>query len=142
MDNFVSDFYSPHRSSSSSTSSISPPLQNVDETFLSFVWNILIEQDDLNIGTIQAINNNDDSEHEGSNNGDQKPQIDKGKGKKKAVATSSHALVALSKEEVQLGRRALKEKHGENLRIMATPDVAWTALTTSHIRVSCSVPSY
>lgn len=130
LDTFVSEFYSPSRSTSSSMAP--PPQQNQDEHFLTFVWSILSEQEDISIGVIKVAEKESESEEE-SKGGKRK------NGNSKASITSSHSLEELPAEEFQLGRKALMEKYGDDLRIMVDPDVAWAALTTSHAKASLTL---
>ena len=161
---FIADFYA--RSSSASGTALD---QLVDDSFVSFVWDALVAEPDVRIGVLSAIPGPAaDPEHDarpdgispaldvdgdGDGDGDVKPSSSpakgkgKGKGKGKRAkadrkpAGPTHALRILDDAERALGRDALQDLYGDQLRIVASEETARVAITGSHARVRPSFPS-
>jgi hypothetical protein len=141
--------------SSPSSSSLLPPApqqqhQNTDPAFLSFVWNTLLRQDDVHVGVLSRIGveGSGDEGNKESEQGQVEPAAatedvkGKGKAKVKTAKTgakdqpATHSLRLLDNDEKAIPREELLEKYGENLRIAAGEQTAWTAITGSPMRVS------
>ncbi|GAA5911965.1 uncharacterized protein JCM6883_000748 [Sporobolomyces salmoneus] len=187
--NFISDFYSSRSSSSSipstsaSTSSATTTVQQVDDTFLTFIWNTLVEQPDVRVGLLKNLENqaeastpalptNDDNtqgepqagpststsndviaptsaEGGGGGGGDEeesdlKPA--KKPARKKTVSnpstTPTHELTLVPSETASLGYVHLSEVYSNQgeLRVLASPQTAWKAITGSHSRPTSITP--
>lgn len=131
MNSFVATYYTP-----AATTGPGPILksssQKLDNDFLTYVWNRLIEQDEVRIAVIEAI---EEEEKENEESVEDAPK--KGKGKAKAkIAEPTECLRNLTEEELETGKDALVEKFGNDLRIVTSEDATWAAITGSHERVS------
>ncbi|GAA5858602.1 hypothetical protein JCM8547_001385 [Rhodosporidiobolus lusitaniae] len=55
LSSFISLFYSQQAASSSSSSSAPQVQQTIDDAFLAFVWNALVEQEDVRVGVVEKL---------------------------------------------------------------------------------------
>ena len=129
LDSFVTAYYDT-TSSAGQGPILKSSTQKLDSHFLTYVWNRLIEQEEIRIAVIEPI--------DPSENGSVEPEkLKKGKGKAKAkVVESTERLRDLTEEEIESGKEFLVEKFGEDLRIVTSGDATWAAITGSHERVS------
>ncbi|GAA5970358.1 hypothetical protein JCM3765_000362 [Sporobolomyces pararoseus] len=172
---FISDFYSTH-SAKASSSSTPPTLQQVDETFLTFIWNTLVDQPDVRVGLLKNLEtpqpepepepepepstsskpsevpeNTNQQEEEDS---DLKP-TKKPSRKSKPTKTSSsstaannnstaptHELTLVPSSVASLGYSHLSSVYSSQgeLRVLASPQTAWKAITGSHARPTSITP--
>lgn len=176
MSSFITDFYSPTKPSAGSSSASGKAStsqqqqqqqQNTDPAFLSFVWDTLVNQEDVHVGVLSLLaavpkEEELEEEEEDSQNGDDDEENEeeesspklKGKGKAKAKAPKAkrkkkardvgkdegtHHFEVLADEKAAWSRDKLMEEFGDTLRIAVGPDTAWTAITGSSMRVSLFV---
>ncbi|GAA5926196.1 hypothetical protein JCM1841_001152 [Sporobolomyces salmonicolor] len=151
---FVSYFYSTHAPSSSSSndpssSSASTTQQTVDDAFLRFIWDTLVNQPDVRVGLLTALPAPPplpEPAHAGSNadNDDDEEDSKSRKTKKKAPPKPkgpTHEMRILGEDEGREGRDALVQRYGEEgLRVVAGAETAWAAITGSHARPTAITP--
>jgi hypothetical protein len=184
---FISDFYANNSKSTLATTS-SLQQQQIDDDFLTFIWNTLVEQDDVRVGLLKNLeeeetldqgggaaragpsnSQNDAQVQTGPNNertaepaaaveeeeeeeeedNDLKP-TKKPSRKKPITATCSttptHELTLLPNSIASLGYSYLSttylttNQQGGELRVLASPETAWKAITGSHSRPTAITP--
>lgn len=172
----ISDFYSSRSTSSSSSTPTPAQHQLIDDPFLTFIWNTLVEQPDVRVGVLKLLElppkhgNNDEEivnpepssssfgpsqpstvvvEKDGSDS-DLKP-IKRPARKKPTSApstTPTHELTLLSPSTSSLGYSHLSSLYsssgggggGGQLRVLASPETAWKAITGSHSKPNSITP--
>ncbi|GAA6011482.1 hypothetical protein JCM10207_002634 [Rhodosporidiobolus poonsookiae] len=167
----ISQFYAsapafPSSSASTSTTpaSFGPATQLVDDAFVGFVWDTLVQQDDVRVGVLSPIaapaeeeggEKREDGDAEGAKKDEdgEEEQDKAGKGKGKAVASKrvrkkplkamgpTHEMRFLDGAEREEGRERLVEKYGENVRVLVGEETAWAAITGSHTKISSITPT-
>lgn len=124
--------------------------QKVDDAFVSFVWNALVDQPDVRVGVLSKIGTaGQDAPADGSGqtgadaemvDADDAEESAKKKGKKKKIERKpegpTHEMRILDNDERDLGRNSLVDKYGAQLRVLTGEETAWVAITGSHARVS------
>lgn len=123
---------------------------------MSFVWNTLIDQEDVRVAVLTPIEEGGEgAEGEGGERAaegerenvastsalgeeqeEEKPKKSKGNAKKAAeVGKPTHSLVPVEGVEKLMGRQALIKKYGDGLRIAVSLETSWVAIVGSHERV-------
>ncbi|GAA5994066.1 hypothetical protein JCM5350_003696 [Sporobolomyces pararoseus] len=185
---FISDFYatrSPTSSTSTTATNARPPptLQQVDEEFLTFIWNTLVDQPDVRVGLLKNLqtpqlepepeastsqqllpegeggaaaatvteqevgDNNNDSDLKPTKKPNRKNNKPTNSSSTSTTASSSnnaptHELTLVPTSVSSLGYSHLSsvyQSQGE-LRVLASPQTAWKAITGSHARPSSITP--
>ncbi|GAA5869579.1 hypothetical protein JCM1840_004467 [Sporobolomyces johnsonii] len=154
---FVAHFYSTHAPSSSSSSndpssssSASTIQQTVDDAFLGFIWDTLVDQPDVRVGLLTALPapplspEPAHAEPNAEDDDDDEEDIKPRKKKKKAPLKPkgpTHEMRILGEDEGREGRDALVQRYGEEgLRVVAGAETAWAAITGSHARPTAITP--
>ncbi|GAA5870532.1 hypothetical protein JCM3774_003701 [Rhodotorula dairenensis] len=182
---FIHQFYARAGSASStgdphplaSTSTAGAPVaagsnartQKVDDAFITFVWNALIDLPDVRIGVFSKLESHDTSAakenavqktdpakrdedalmeaaDQTGDGDDTAPEASgSGKRKKKKIERKlegpTHEMRILPAAERELGREALMEKYGDRLRVLSGEETTWVAITGSHLRPSSLTPT-
>ncbi|GAA5989786.1 hypothetical protein JCM10908_002322 [Rhodotorula pacifica] len=186
---FIEQFYSrnaaaggvgnsePVASTSTSTAatpvpgSITARAQKIDDAFITFVWNAIVELPDVRVGVLSKLDKpgtaaattakdnangiKQDAGGGGDKDGDAPMQQQEGddvpepsdvaKGKRKKIERKvegpTHEMRILPAEERELGRDALVEKYGDKLRVLSGEETTWVAITGSHLRPSSLTPT-
>lgn len=174
---FIKQFYS--RAAGGGGTTESPPLaststtakskstaahtQKIDDAFVTFVWNALIDLPDVRVGVLSKIEKPADAdaaaaaappkkrsagqdedtpmaETPGADDDAAAAEMNEpAKGKRKKIERKAqgptHEMRILPAEERELGRDALAEKYGDQLRVLSGEETTWVAITGSHLRV-------
>ncbi|KAI5477638.1 B-block binding subunit of TFIIIC family protein [Pseudohyphozyma bogoriensis] len=128
--------------------STSHQVQVLDEQFISFVWDTLVQLEEVRVAVLSAneddaAEDKDDAEkdeememedEDDDEDGPKKKNKGKGKAKAKVAQAPTFELNEVSDEERYLGRDVLVDKYGDKLRIAVSPEETWAAITGSHAR--------
>lgn len=163
---FIKDFYSSSQSTSSTSTSTSsantlPPPQQVDDDFLRFIWNTLVEQADVRVGVLTNIpsppthdsHSGEDQEEEEEEKaiieekGEEEEEESDLKPLKKprrkppvpAPSLPTHELSLLPSSVSSLPYSQLLLQYPPSLvelRVIASKETAWCAITGSHSKPS------
>ena len=136
--------------------------QKIDDAFVTFVWNALIDLPDVRVGVLSKIEKpaadadadadaapkkpfagqDEDTpmaETPGADDAAAAEMNGPAKGKRKKIERKAqgptHEMRILPAEERELGRDALAEKYGDQLRVLSGEETTWVAITGSHLRV-------
>jgi hypothetical protein len=103
--------------------------QNLDDAYGGYVWSLLVQQSTVIVGILPEGNTREVWIA---------PQVS---AKRKATAQQSDLMPPPKLEPIpeckDTSLNVLKEKYGGRLRIAAKPDVIFSAITGSHLRVCC-----
>lgn len=120
---FIKDFYAADRHESTSQ-------QNVDDTFCAFVWSVVVRQPGVRLGTVPPGTKTEVFVA-------RQPRA-KSRVKGEGDEDDHNGVGTLNVVEDSTIRSLddLQAQYGEGLRIAVDPDIAYKAITGSHIRVS------
>ncbi|KAF8649735.1 hypothetical protein AX16_005506 [Volvariella volvacea WC 439] len=102
--------------------------QNIDDAFCAFVWSMVVEQPNVQVGTVpQGVTSEVFIA----------PQVSakrKAKAKGEEPVESIPPKLNIISDAKQRPLESLKAEYGDNLRIALSPNAIYTAITGSHIR--------
>lgn len=138
-------------STAAASNSTAARTQKIDDAFVTFVWNALVDLPDVRVGVLNKIEKpaaaaaaaqDEDTPMAGTLGADDAAAAEMNeppKGRRKKIERKAqgptHEMRILSAEERELGRDALTEKYGDQLRVLSGEETTWVAITGSHLRV-------